>query len=440
MAQKAIREYQVKRLLQKNLERCSKGEVSYQGQAVFVTPELGLEDLARDNSWLKSEKLAVKPDQLFGKRGKNNLLLIDAEFRPAKAWIEERMGKEIVVHREFDPGGNPLDAGIGGRLTHFIVEPMIPHKPQEEHYLSFLGHRAGDYIFFSTAGGVDVEENRGGLITINVPAGTEIDGFDFETPLAGQLRGVELSLMTRFVRGCFVFYRDLHFSFLEFNPLVVAQGRVVPLDAKARLDDAAAFICSETWGDRYFPAPFGHSPTPEEMHTEELDRKSGSSMKLTIFNPNGRVWTMVAGGGASVIYADQVVDLGFGPELANYGEYSGDPSAEETREYTRTILGLMTQQPAPGGKVFIIGGGIANFTDVSKTFDGIIEALTEYARNIKEQHIRIYVRRGGPNYVAGRARIKEAAQRLGLPMEVHGLEMHMTAIVKQALGALSGGN
>ena len=34
----------------------------------------------------------------------------------------------------------------------------------------------------------------------------------------------------------------------------------------------------------------------------ELDAKSGASLKLTILNKKGRIWTMVAGGGASVIY------------------------------------------------------------------------------------------------------------------------------------------
>ena len=32
---------------------------------------------------------------------------------------------------------------------------------------------------------------------------------------------------------------------------------------------------------------------------------------------------MVAGGGASVIYADTVGDLGYAHELGNYAEYSG---------------------------------------------------------------------------------------------------------------------
>ena len=35
----------------------------------------------------------------------------------------------------------------------------------------------------------------------------------------------------------------------------------------------------------------------------------------------GRIWTMVAGGGASVIYADTVGDLGYAHELGNYAEY-----------------------------------------------------------------------------------------------------------------------
>lgn len=34
--------------------------------------------------------------------------------------------------------------------------------------------------------------------------------------------------------------------------------------------------------------------------------QTGASLKLTILNPAGHIWTMVAGGGASVIYADTV--------------------------------------------------------------------------------------------------------------------------------------
>ncbi len=79
---------------------------------------------------------------------------------------------------------------------------------------------------------------------------------------------------------------------------------------------------------------------------------------------------MVAGGGASVIYADTICDLGHAGELANYGEYSGDPNTEETYLYCKTILDLMTREKDPRGKVLMIGGAIANFTDVANTFTG----------------------------------------------------------------------
>jgi succinyl-CoA synthetase beta subunit len=60
------------------------------------------------------------------------------------------------------------------------------------------------------------------------------------------------------------------------------------------------------------------------MMVTDLDSRTGASLKLTILNERGRVWTMIAGGGASVIYADTICDLGAAADLANYGEYSGE--------------------------------------------------------------------------------------------------------------------
>ena len=40
----------------------------------------------------------------------------------------------------------------------------------------------------------------------------------------------------------------------------------------------------------------------QEDYIAELDAKSGASLKLTVLNRKGRIWTMVAGGGASVVY------------------------------------------------------------------------------------------------------------------------------------------
>ena len=424
MAQRGIREYDAKRILANHIERVSNGTVRYRGRVALVTPERSLEVVAAVKPWLKTEKLTVKPDQLFGKRGKHGLLAVNVTYDEAKKWIEERMNTTVTVGK------------TSGKLTHFLVQPYI--ELAKEYYLAFAGHRDGDYIHFSTAGGVDIEANWDKVTTINIPIDAKIADVDLSPILKG-VSGSEKETFKNIVTALFHFYRELQFGFLEFNPFTFKAGEFLPVDTVARLDDTAHFICSEAWGDIEFPVPFGRELRLEERYIKELDEKSGASLKLTILNPRGRVWTMVAGGGASVIYADTVVDLAFGDELANYGEYSGDPSTDETYEYAKTLFDLMTRDKSEGCKVLIIGGGIANFTDVAKTFDGIIYALEDYAERLKEQGIKIYVRRGGPNYEVGLAKIREAGRRLDLDMEVHGPDMHMTRVVNIALENLKGG-
>ncbi len=188
---------------------------------------------------------------------------------------------------------------------------------------------------------------------------------------------------------------DCQFTYLEINPLVVIPNKegtsaeVHFLDLAAKLDQTAEFECGVKWAvargpaalgmpivkaDKVsidagppmeFPAPFGRDMSKEESYIAELDAKTGASLKLTVLNAQGRIWTLVAGGGASVVYADAIASAGFSDELANYGEYSGAPTETQTFYYARTVLDLMLRAPiSPEGKVLFIGGGIANFTNV----------------------------------------------------------------------------
>ncbi|KPK78026.1 MAG: ATPase, partial [candidate division Zixibacteria bacterium SM23_73] len=106
---------------------------------------------------------------------------------------------------------------------------------------------------------------------------------------------------------------------------------------------------------------------------------------------------------------------------------------DETYQYAKTILDLMTREKDKRGKILLIGGGIANFTDVAKTFTGITKALEEYRQNLIDNKIKIYVRRGGPNYQMGLEKMKELGKKLGVPIEVFGPEEHMTSIVPMGL-------
>jgi ATP citrate (pro-S)-lyase len=241
-------------------------------------------------------------------------------------------------------------------------------------------------------------------------------------------------MLADFIAALYKSYVDLYFTYLEINPLVITGGKIYILDLAAKLDATADFICRGKWGEVEYPPPFGRDAFPEEAYIADLDAKSGASLKLTILNPNGRIWTMVAGGGASVIYSDTICELGGASELSNYGEYSGAPSEGQTYEYAKTILSLMTKQKHPDGKVLIIGGGIANFTNVAATFKGIVTALQEFQPKLVEHKISIFVRRAGPNYQEGLRVVREVAINLGIPLHVFGPETHMTAIVGMALG------
>jgi ATP-citrate lyase beta-subunit len=421
MAQRGIREYHGKKMMAKHWSEYFKGLEKYDGKIVLIDQITTMDYLAIQNPWLKTEKLVVKPDQLIGKRGKHNLILLNATFDEAKRWINERMNKKLVIGE------------ITDKFSHFLVEPFVPHDKNKEYYVAITSNREGDTIYFSTHGGVDIEEVWDTVVKIQVPILSNIDDIEIKEKLPRDLRDEEKEMITQFIIGLFNYYADLGYAYLEINPIVVTKEGFMPLDMVARLDDTAQFMYGRKWGDIEFPAPFGMELSEEERSIKELDKKSGASLKLTVLNPKGRVWTMVAGGGASVVYTDTVFDLGFKDELANYGEYSGNPSTDETYQYAKTIIDLMTREKNSKGKILLIGGGIANFTDVAKTFTGIIKALKEYKQKLVENNVKIYVRRGGPNYQKGLKNMKELGKTLGVPIEVFGPEAPMTSIVSMGL-------
>ncbi len=141
-----------------------------------------------------------------------------------------------------------------------------------------------------------------------------------------------------------------------------------------------------------------------------------------------------------MIYADTVCDLKCGKLLGNYGEYSGAPNAEQTYVYAKTLLDLATRPNEDGShapaKVLLIGGGIANFTDVAKTFQGIVHALKEYRERLIAANMRVFVRRAGPNYQKGLKLIQSVCQELSIPVKVFGPEKNMTEIIPLAISDL----
>ena len=428
MSAKAIREYDGKRLLAANLTGVSDRVVQVTADVVAGDkPEITFESIAWANPWLLESKLVVKPDQLIKRRGKAGLIGVNLSWEEVQAWITERVNKTVRVE------------AVEGILSTFIVEEFCPHPDADEYYLCIQSHRLGEQLLFHHEGGVDVGDVDAKALKLEVPIADASPTAEAVTgALLAHVPAERQPALAAFILELFAMYRELHFVYCEINPLVyvAASGGFAPLDLAAKIDETAHFLAGARWGAIDFPAPFGRPEFPEEAYIRELDSKTGASLKLTILNHTGRIWTMVAGGGASVVYADTISDLGYGSELANYGEYSGAPSEDVTYQYARTILSLMVRAPEPRGKVLIIGGGIANFTDVAATFTGIIKALTAFTDELKSSNIRVYVRRGGPNYQEGLNKMRDCGAAIGVPIEVYGPETHIVSIVPMALAHL----
>ncbi len=431
MAQRGILEYDAKSIVTRFWKECIGSGISCNFKSVLVENAQELETAAKAQPWLNKPGLVVKPDMLFGKRGKNNLVLFktktpgDVTLADAKKWITEKSSSETTLLN-----------GEKGHLRRFIIEPFLPHKDEQEYYISFRTENDDDVMAISASGGVDIEENWDTVTEVLIPVTSDEEEAKhlILSQIPDQIDAKDV--VGKLAVGLYKLFRELHFVYLELNPFIVEGTTIHLLDMVAKLDDTAGYLMHEQWQGIEFPSGFGQDTlTKEEQFITSLDEKSGASLKLTILNPKGVVWTLVAGGGASVVFADTIADTWGPEELANYGEYSGNPNKEETYYYTKTVLDLMTREKDAKGrkKVLLIGGAIANFTDVAKTFDGIIQALDEYADKLREVGTLLYVRRGGPNYEIGLKNIKTAGKRLKLNIDVYGPETHITDIVSIAM-------
>ncbi|KAL3515892.1 hypothetical protein ACH5RR_022794 [Cinchona calisaya] len=407
MARKKIREYDSKRLLKQHLKRLAGFDL--QICSAQVNESTDFTELTNKEPWLSSTRLVVKPDMLFGKRGKSGLVALNLDLAQVAEFVKARLSVEVEM------------GGCKAPITTFIVEPFVPHD--QEYYLSIVSERLGSTVSFSECGGIEIEENWDKVKTIFLPTEKPMT-LEACAPLIATLALEVRGKIGDFIMGVFSVFQDLDFSFLEMNPFTLVNEEPYPLDMRGELDDTAAFKNFKKWGEIEFPLPFGRVLSPTENFIHTLDEKTSASLKFTVLNPKGRIWTMVA---------VEVGDLGYASELGNYAEYSGAPNEEEVLQYARVVIDCATANPDGRKRALLIGGGIANFTDVAATFNGIVQALREKESKLKAARMHIYVRRGGPNYQIGLAKMRALGEELGVPLEVYGPEATMTGICKEAI-------
>lgn len=52
--------------------------------------------MVNQEPWLSSMKLVVKPDMLFGKRGKSGLVALNLDFAQVVEFVKKRLGVEVI--------------------------------------------------------------------------------------------------------------------------------------------------------------------------------------------------------------------------------------------------------------------------------------------------------------------------------------------------------
>ena len=226
-----------------------------------------------------------------------------------------------------------------------------------------------------------------------------------------------------FALKLFQCYEQEDGTYIEINPLVVrsSNGELTALDAVTMVDADARFRHPD-W-DFSFASEFGRPYTDNEKAILDIDSRIKGSVKF-IEIPGGDTALLPAGGGASVYYSDAV--LAMGGTLANYAEYSGDPPDWAVEALTERVCSL------PGIKRIIVGGAIANFTNVKKTFAGIINGFRKAKAEGKLDGVSIWVRRGGPYEKEGLAAMKALAAE-GFDIHVYDRYTPLTDIVDYAI-------
>jgi succinyl-CoA synthetase beta subunit len=250
---------------------------------------------------------------------------------------------------------------IGMRIGDYTVERLLIEEQvpiARELYAAVLHDVAArrPLVLFSTEGGMDIEEVADARP--DAIRRRSVDPSEAVTPdsLAPMLSGIGLGTSERQIAEVLArlygAYRKCDAELLEINPLVVLKdGRVVALDCKYVLDDAAAYRQEEL-------AKLG---TPGPM--TELERRA-AAQGLKFIQLDGNVGLLANGAGLTMTTMDVIRHFGGRP--ANFLEIGGEA-------YTKAeaALGLVLSNPGVRSLVINFCGAFAR-TDVMA--DGVVKA------------------------------------------------------------------
>lgn len=327
--------------------------------------------------------VVIKAQVLSGKRGKGGGIAFASSEDEVKKACAEIFNKEIR----------------GQYVAAIRIEEKLAIA--EEHYLSITYDttKKQPVLIYSEAGGMDIED---------VPEEKIVKQY-----LDIRNQSIESAIpLAQKVWECFL-KEDARV--VEINPLVkTTAGEWIAADAKIALDDDA-FYRHEEWKNLEPRTMMGRASTDRENEARKIDEGEayyrGTAGKY--IEMEGDIAILFSGGGASIANMDALIKTGLKP--ANYTEYSGNPPREKVHALTKVVLSK------PGLRGLWIAGGVANFTNISETFQGIVDALDELKPTYP-----IVVRRAGPFEKEGMELLRACAERNNLRIKLFGKETSMS--------------
>jgi len=250
---------------------------------------------------------------------------------------------------------------LGMRIGDYTVERLLVEQQAKivrEFYAAVLCDTTlrKPLILFSTEGGMDIEEIAAEKPKAIRRLAVDIDkapsAKDIASMLAGLGLGAAEAQVTDILQKLHAAYRARDAELLEVNPLaLLADGRVVALDCKFVLDDAAIYRQAD------IAAGGGASAMTD------LERR-GAEAGLKLIQLDGNVGVLANGAGLTMTTMDVIRHYGGKP--ANFLEIGGEA-------YTKAEIALDLVLSNPGVKSLVINfcGAFAR-TDVMA--DGVVKA------------------------------------------------------------------
>ena len=273
--------------------------------------------------------VAVKAQVHSGGRGKAGGVVL----------VDNAVDAETVADRLL---GSALS---GETVWELLIEEAVPVASERYISVTVDGTRGTPVLMRSDRGGVDVEASAGDI---------EVVALDPVDPLSTPaLDSDPADPLGRTLVAIFGRYDALT---VEINPLAeTVDGRVVALDAKIELDDAARFRRRDVH-DRFAPDPRHRLGSDREQRAAELG--------LRLIELGGEVAVLANGAGLTMATMDAVVAAGGRP--ANFLEIGGDAYTKAT-----PALELVLAQPGVSSLLVNFCGAFAR-CDVMT--EGVIDA------------------------------------------------------------------